>query len=143
MIRRPPRSTLFPYTTLFRSATAAVVSATDRIPGNIGSAGRLSPACFLFQTTSEISPREGRTAGSGVLDQAPKGAPRWTRPRPQNRVERLRQSRHGIPAPSGQCQETSGDASSQNCHSPCTPWSFSLSPFGYGDGGHNIRATPF
>src|SRR5256885_3459804 len=26
MIRRPPRSTLFPYTTLFRSATAAIVS---------------------------------------------------------------------------------------------------------------------
>src|SRR3712207_9158612 len=29
MIRRPPRSTLFPYTTLFRSPTAAV---TDAIP---------------------------------------------------------------------------------------------------------------
>src|SRR5437867_8934302 len=27
MIRRPPRSTLFPYTTLFRSATAAAISA--------------------------------------------------------------------------------------------------------------------
>src|SRR2546423_8038818 len=27
MIRRPPRSTLFPYTTLFRSATVAVVIA--------------------------------------------------------------------------------------------------------------------
>src|SRR2546422_7055284 len=26
MIRRPPRSTLFPYTTLFRSATTAVVT---------------------------------------------------------------------------------------------------------------------
>src|SRR3712207_6903124 len=28
MIRRPPRSTLFPYTTLFRSKPAGVVSAT-------------------------------------------------------------------------------------------------------------------
>src|SRR3712207_7401051 len=31
MIRRPPRSTLFPYTTLFRSAYALV--ATDNSPG--------------------------------------------------------------------------------------------------------------
>src|SRR3712207_8381314 len=29
MIRRPPRSTLFPYTTLFRSATAAPLSELD------------------------------------------------------------------------------------------------------------------
>src|SRR3712207_7766258 len=28
MIRRPPRSTLFPYTTLFRSATGAVLATT-------------------------------------------------------------------------------------------------------------------
>src|SRR5256885_13121219 len=30
MIRRPPRSTLFPYTTLFRSAAELVVGAHDR-----------------------------------------------------------------------------------------------------------------
>src|SRR2546430_9875515 len=30
MIRRPPRSTLFPYTTLFRSRREHVVGATDR-----------------------------------------------------------------------------------------------------------------
>src|SRR3712207_8272712 len=30
MIRRPPRSTLFPYTTLFRSRDAAVVTTTGR-----------------------------------------------------------------------------------------------------------------
>src|SRR3712207_8475188 len=30
MIRRPPRSTLFPYTTLFRSYEAAVVEALSR-----------------------------------------------------------------------------------------------------------------
>src|SRR5256885_5769400 len=29
MIRRPPRSTLFPYTTLFRSETVAGVTVTD------------------------------------------------------------------------------------------------------------------
>src|SRR5258708_21085681 len=31
MIRRPPRSTLFPYTTLFRSATGGVLSAVDSV----------------------------------------------------------------------------------------------------------------
>src|SRR2546426_7383648 len=31
MIRRPPRSTLFPYTTLFRSGPAAVRSPADRL----------------------------------------------------------------------------------------------------------------
>src|SRR2546430_12247920 len=31
MIRRPPRSTLFPYTTLFRSSTSRLTSAT-RVP---------------------------------------------------------------------------------------------------------------
>src|SRR2546427_8270058 len=31
MIRRPPRSTLFPYTTLFRSPTTCGVNATDTV----------------------------------------------------------------------------------------------------------------
>src|SRR3712207_8399936 len=35
MIRRPPRSTLFPYTTLFRSAGVAVVD-DDRGPTGVG-----------------------------------------------------------------------------------------------------------
>src|SRR5258708_10642122 len=33
MIRRPPRSTLFPYTTLFRSCTASPVNASKRSRG--------------------------------------------------------------------------------------------------------------
>src|SRR3712207_8540306 len=37
MIRRPPRSTLFPYTTLFRSASAAAVS-SDTGPTSSSSA---------------------------------------------------------------------------------------------------------
>src|SRR5260221_12109276 len=32
MIRRPPRSTLFPYTTLFRSLDANLINARDRAP---------------------------------------------------------------------------------------------------------------
>src|SRR3712207_8906516 len=37
MIRRPPRSTLFPYTTLFRSATVRTLEPTTmlRIDGNV------------------------------------------------------------------------------------------------------------
>src|SRR5258705_4403023 len=31
MIRRPPRSTLFPYTTLFRSVTISIVAKSKRI----------------------------------------------------------------------------------------------------------------
>src|SRR3712207_7169941 len=34
MIRRPPRSTLFPYTTLFRSDAAATTSGTCRTPSS-------------------------------------------------------------------------------------------------------------
>src|SRR5690606_39753277 len=33
MIRKPPRSTLFPYTTLFRSAARVLRSAFDHVPG--------------------------------------------------------------------------------------------------------------
>src|SRR5258707_3338632 len=38
MIRRPPRSTLFPYTTLFRSSFAAI--ATASLASSISSSGR-------------------------------------------------------------------------------------------------------
>src|SRR3712207_7417069 len=36
MIRRPPRSTLFPYTTLFRSTIVASIHETDRDAGRDG-----------------------------------------------------------------------------------------------------------
>src|SRR5260370_11217147 len=36
MIRRPPRSTLFPYTTLFRSFTRRQVAIQNRVASNIG-----------------------------------------------------------------------------------------------------------
>src|SRR3712207_7666115 len=41
MIRRPPRSTLFPYTTLFRSDGAADVPRARRVPGEGARARRL------------------------------------------------------------------------------------------------------
>src|SRR5687768_17854252 len=39
MLRRPPRSTLFPYTTLFRSLIAGQDSAFSRLAGGIGGRG--------------------------------------------------------------------------------------------------------
>src|SRR2546425_8004723 len=40
MIRRPPRSTLFPYTTLFRSLLAVLDDAGARLPGDEWIAGQ-------------------------------------------------------------------------------------------------------
>src|SRR5256885_9565621 len=55
MIRRPPRSTLFPYTTLFRSAGGEDLRGGDRV-----SLGRAGP------------PRH-RRGGHGRLPQGPRG----------------------------------------------------------------------
>src|SRR5256885_2562898 len=41
MIRRPPRSTLFPYTTLFRSRVAVRVARPGSAAGRLGAHGRL------------------------------------------------------------------------------------------------------
>src|SRR2546422_3297493 len=41
MIRRPPRSTLFPYTTLFRSSTFESLVIYDTVPGGAGHAQRI------------------------------------------------------------------------------------------------------
>src|SRR5256885_5884590 len=47
MIRRPPRSTLFPYTTLFRSASPATVSRSGLSPLDlVVSDNRLQPLAF-------------------------------------------------------------------------------------------------
>src|SRR5690606_40134767 len=56
MIRRPPRPTLFPYTTLFRSV--AFAAATTRSPGRRCATNIEEPACNPF----ESSPR-GRQTG--------------------------------------------------------------------------------
>src|SRR2546430_7280894 len=61
MIRRPPRSTLFPYTTLFRSSRAATSSATVK-PNRPQGSHRFSrlrlpscPDCDLVLTTARLS----------------------------------------------------------------------------------------
>src|SRR5258708_39707531 len=59
MIRRPPRSTLFPYTTLFRSITMALINPVRLIPVLI-IASTLS-ACATEDMASELSqPNFGR-----------------------------------------------------------------------------------
>src|SRR2546430_11221320 len=44
MIRRPPRSTLFPYPTLFRSPMRATVAAATVLPLSLGVGVRVLPA---------------------------------------------------------------------------------------------------
>src|SRR3712207_6883985 len=47
MIRRPPRSTLFPYTTLFRSAGKVLVDTTNPLDSSTG-----TPGMFVGHTDS-------------------------------------------------------------------------------------------
>src|SRR2546427_930532 len=56
MIRRPPRSTLFPYTTLFRSAAAAAGRLCRRPRGRqlAATAGRRAHAARSEEHTSEL-----------------------------------------------------------------------------------------
>src|SRR3712207_7724174 len=56
MIRRPPRSTLFPYTTLFRSAPANVPP-----PSCVGQSGFFRPRAvqFLRSSTEPAARRSG------------------------------------------------------------------------------------
>src|SRR5689334_24015982 len=56
MIRRPPRSTLFPYTTLFRSAVAARLGATTGATRVITDAGWLHHDRQIGTTGVSISP---------------------------------------------------------------------------------------
>src|SRR2546430_12128906 len=59
MIRRPPRSTLFPYTTLFRSLPGAALQVLRHHPGDraqrTGHAGRPIPSAWRSEEhTSEL-----------------------------------------------------------------------------------------
>src|SRR6266542_2084897 len=75
MIRRPPRSTLFPYTTLFRSA-GRPAQANDRVfrwlayPDRAGQAAgpsaRLAPARRADQPPRSGSDRVARNVSEGV-----------------------------------------------------------------------------
>src|SRR5688572_32681945 len=77
MIRRPPRSTLFPYTTLFRSSKGALLSAGR---GMVGSVHRL------------FSGKRGGDGGGGREQGSPPGGPHSEVP-----------ARGGRRAPEGPC----------------------------------------
>src|SRR3712207_7991512 len=62
MIRRPPRSTLFPYTTLFRSG--------GRAPGRLGDAARAAPAGVEAGHYRSIPPRTGSIMASVAIRSA-------------------------------------------------------------------------
>src|SRR2546429_8293314 len=62
MIRRPPRSTLFPYTTLFRSFWAAVVPST--VPKDLYVIGRLAAGRAAADAQDELTAFFRRPGGS-------------------------------------------------------------------------------
>src|SRR3989442_7661464 len=57
MIRRPPRSTLFPYTTLFRSSSRATASASSASPSPAWRCSRASNSSCARSATSSASAR--------------------------------------------------------------------------------------
>src|SRR2546430_14789395 len=60
MIRRPPRSTLFPYTTLFRSGPAVSAGSKPRLLETIGMAVPAAPERFTEMNieTATTKPKE-------------------------------------------------------------------------------------
>src|SRR3712207_8507397 len=67
MIRRPPRSTLFPYTTLFRSLDEVeLAAATLRQPGEVGLVGIGDLDRALPRGGLDLELDEGRRHGSTV-----------------------------------------------------------------------------
>src|SRR2546430_11114243 len=61
MIRRPPRSTLFPYTTLFRSAPTSRTAKSGRRGGPArgrGAPGECSTSCTMHRSSSAGPPSQ-------------------------------------------------------------------------------------
>src|SRR5256885_2852478 len=62
MIRRPPRSTLFPYTTLFRSLATANRNDLPKVPA---SSSRITKLPFTFSSTRRLC-ADSRTFETGL-----------------------------------------------------------------------------
>src|SRR2546427_12713162 len=62
MIRRPPRSTLFPYTTLFRSAVDPTGAQSDRCQPGCEAGTRIAPAAGRLSAGGGVDRRSLRTA---------------------------------------------------------------------------------
>src|SRR3712207_7996830 len=70
MIRRPPRSTLFPYTTLFRSIRARIITDITGLEGGV-SVGEITASRSLVEAHQ-------RPLLQGLTSTTRVGAPPWT-----------------------------------------------------------------
>src|SRR2546430_2343300 len=68
MIRRPPRSTLFPYTTLFRSPVCSVFLALKAMRGVPPNGSRLSCGAKLEYSQTELYSAECRRVTRSIED---------------------------------------------------------------------------
>src|SRR3712207_6982866 len=66
MIRRPPRSTLFPYTTLFRSQRSAGRRRREVMPGGRGGRRAVASSSAGTRTTRGRQSRPGGSGGHGT-----------------------------------------------------------------------------
>src|SRR2546422_687733 len=110
MIRRPPRSTLFPYTTLFRSPRGALGERTEDVVERVGRDEE--PRELVEHRGSERAPVEAPDAierlAERVWEVGPERAARERRPEkqecadaPPRRHERRRQRDRAAPRPAG------------------------------------------
>src|SRR5258708_32740639 len=69
MIRRPPRSTLFPYTTLFRSEIGDAIAAqrAQCLPGDEGRSGRASCGGHLHRSEERRVGKSVDLGGRGII----------------------------------------------------------------------------
>src|SRR3712207_7101473 len=74
MIRRPPRSTLFPYTTLFRSRGAG--GQGRRHEGDLGPVARAERGCEVLAAGHERAAEPGRRGRPDRRGRWPEGLPR-------------------------------------------------------------------
>src|SRR2546430_5755315 len=68
MIRRPPRSTLFPYTTLFRSHRAAIDPRAGLIEGDLGTLEQIRSTLETFQPEAVMHFAASALVGESMQD---------------------------------------------------------------------------
>src|SRR3712207_9433324 len=98
MIRRPPRSTLFPYTTLFRSRLTSATGPTRSVFGVVGGSGEMI-ASAEFGYAGVVGPQAGVysvTPLAPVGSLSPFSVRRWPSPRPDRKSTRLNSSHANI-----------------------------------------------
>src|SRR5258705_8329810 len=120
MIRRPPRSTLFPYTTRFRSATIAVNGFSGKYDGNAHAASGSATGVKGEDLSSLFN------LGSAFTN-VPGGTAHWT---------------FNATSSNGNYNSASGDATiTINTATPTVAVSFATSPIPYDGNSHPARTT--